>query len=124
MGRSGVLSLVEKERLQFKVVVGCGGENLDKLSWLVSERSPLEPEALLDLCAVNGVGCRGCRVILYRTCFLHKGEYPVGLEYFMTLDDPAFCPRNMAGVADHVIVLSRDPLTGVVDWVFRKDSEP
>lgn len=108
MATQGLLSIIDNgtKEVLFKVVCGCNGYNVLKLSDILStsRKEDFSAATILASAIESGVGCKDCLVVMDR-----KGSVGVEEElnelYRGTFSDPIFNPRWKRGTADYSEVL-------------------
>ena len=112
MGTQGVVSVAAGGKTVVKAIVGCDGDNADKLAALIREGNLSKPEDIERAADEVHFGCPDCRVIQSgpdAASTIFRGDCDLSAQYFDRAKflDPKFNPRWDHGTADHVVVIRR-----------------
>jgi hypothetical protein len=105
----GMIVIVDKETKEvlFKIIVGCGGDNIDEVvKWTkVKNINPEDLGSLYDLSRRNKFGCEACLVVMNKDHVVYEGGKLLDSRYRKTFENTKFNPRWSRGDCEYLEVL-------------------
>ena len=119
MSTQGLVSIVDKDKVLYKIVAGCSGMKIEDLVKCIKTLYQINPDKInayyLYHTALNySFGCKDCLVVFNENELetdnkeLFHGSFPL---YLKTFDNPDFNPRWEYGTADYIEIIDIDLLT-------------
>ena len=118
MSTQGLISIVNKDNVLYKIVAGCNGMKINDLVKCIKTLYQIDKEKIntyyLYHMALNyNFGCKNCLVVFNENELetdnkeLFHGSFPLFLK---TFNDPNFNPRWEYGTADYVEIIDINTL--------------
>ena len=104
MATQGVVSLVRKGKVFFKVVAGCDGYNAERLADNLKAMKDHTVESIYEMAEACDFGSAECLVVMSETNHLFLGA-ELSPRYREKFNDPEFNPRWACGIAAYVEVV-------------------
>lgn len=117
MTTQAVISLVKKGHAFIKIICGCNGGSVLKLTKLIADGKIDNIQDIYNIAIKNKFGCKDCLVVMNKDNIIFKGDEEIGKLYREKFDEPSFNPRWKIGTADYVYIIRIDNQEWIVEII-------
>jgi hypothetical protein len=107
MATQGIISIVQDDKVLFKLVAGCNGMTAEKTANAIRKmkHEDMNVVSLYDIGMKHDFGCKDCLVVQSEMTYKAAEDEELSKLYFEKFQNAEFNPRWECGIASHVEIV-------------------